>query len=329
MGKKIKVLLCTYHETDCGLDNLYDGLCRVLGPENVYEYPEKPYLHGEPGRKYSWFPLFFDWPSYADEDKKLEMLEAGKFDVVLFSNRVLLHIMHAVDAPIRDKYIRLYEILKGRTVYVLDMNDGLAVDEVLFSDFNVPLYFKRDVKKDAVQDSRIVPLNFCYSEKYIPRDINTNRSNMVFWLGRGYCGRAEYLDVCKELSPQSDIVVTGKAEIICGQAEYSQRLGNSKIGINLPAYGFNDMRCYEIPAHRVLLFSKKMPVYIEDDYTDMDNAVFFNSIDDMRDKLKFLLSHEDFVDKARIKGYKHMLKHHTTRVRAKQLLDKICSHTGT
>ena len=42
-----RVLVITYKDGDSGMDVLYDGLCRVLGPERVQEYPYKSILHGE------------------------------------------------------------------------------------------------------------------------------------------------------------------------------------------------------------------------------------------------------------------------------------------
>ena len=55
----------------------------------------------------------------------------------------------------------------------------------------------------------------------------------------------------------------------------------------------------------------------------MESAVFFDHIDEMKNKLKYCLDNESFVDKARIKGNEWFLKYHTTKARAKQMLDKI------
>ena len=323
----MKILYCTYHEVDTGLDLLYDGLCRVVGHENVFDYPTKKTLHGVMGRRWTWFPLFFDYPQIADDSTKLEMLKNGEFDLILFSNRIYLHILDSIESNIKDKYIELFSILMGKKlpVYILDMNDGLAVQDRLIDILNTQLYFKRDYLKGTQYNPKIKPLGFCYSQKYSP-DVDVDKTNTLFWIGRAYCGRTKYLNAAKFVSPESEIIATGKGEIICNQEQYSQRMLKHKIGLNLFGYGYGDMRYFEIPAHGLLLFSQRLLVYVENDYTDMENAVFFDSVADMMDKLKYCLAHEDFIDKARIAGRQHMLKYHTSEVRAQQLLDKIKSN---
>lgn len=322
MGK-LKILFCTYHEVDCGLDNLYDGLCRVLGSENVLEYPEKPSLHGTIGRRWTWFPVFFDWSITKDDSQKLDMLKRSQFDVILFSNRIYQLMTSGYKAEIVDKYNELFEIIKEKSIpiFILDMNDGSAIEEELIDILNARLYFKRDYLKDKKYDSRIVPLSFCYSEKYIP-DINTDRTTTLFWVGKSHCGRSKYIKACEGIIGYN-LISAGRTEIVYNQQDYSKKILQSKIGLNLISYGYDNLRYYELPAHGVLLFSQRVPIVIEHDYTDMANAVFFDSIDEMKDKLKFLISNESFVDKARIKGYERMLNFHTTRVRAIQMLDKI------
>ena len=42
-----RILFITHPRLHYGLDVLYDGLCSVLGDENVVDFPWKPWLHGE------------------------------------------------------------------------------------------------------------------------------------------------------------------------------------------------------------------------------------------------------------------------------------------
>jgi hypothetical protein len=320
----MKILLCIYHELDCGLDNLYDGLCRAVGYENVYEYPTKPSLHGKFVKKYSWYPLFFDYPVVADDDTKINMLKKGEFDLILYSNRQYQLIRTGYKADIVDKFNRALDVIKENLmpICVLDMNDGSAIDYDLIDFFNPLIYFKRDYLKDSQYDSRIVPLNFCYSEKYVP-SFNDDRIHTLLWVGRLHCGRTKYINACKSVSDNLEIVIAGRAEAVYNQKKYSEELLRFTMSLNLVSYGYDNLRYYEIPAHRTLLVSQKLPIVIENDYKDMENAVFFDSMDELKSKLKYCLDNRGFVNKARLVGYEHFLKYHTTKARALQLLDKV------
>jgi hypothetical protein len=255
------------------------------------------------------------------------MLRQGRFDYILFSNRIYQLMVSGYQAEIVDKYNELFELVQNSNipVFILDQNDGTAIDYELIKLLNAQLYFKRDCLP-GLSDKRIIPLNVCYSQKYIPDNIDTQRTNTLFWIGKGYCGRTKYLDACGEIAANDNLIRTEKTEIVCNQKQYSDRLLTSKIGLSLFGYGFDCLRYYELPAHGLLLFSQRPPVIIENDYTDGQNAMFFDTISEMKIKLRFMLADEDFVDKARIKGREWMLKYHTTKVRAKQLIDKINAH---
>lgn len=324
MGK-LKILFLTYHEVDYGLDVLYDGLCRVLGCENVLEYPTKMSLHSKVGRRWTWFPTFFDWPAVAGDDQKLDMLRRGGFDLILFSNRIYQLIKSGYKADIVDKYNKVIEIIKkgNAPIFILDQNDGSGLEQELIDILNARLYFKRDYLKDNNYDSKIKPLNFSYSEKYIPTDISKERTNLFFWVGKSWCGRTKYIKACKEIIDSENILEAQRTEIIYKQNEYSDSLLKSKIGLNLISYGYDSLRYYELPAHAVLLFSQTLPILIEYNFTDFENAVFFESIEDLKDKLNFLKNNENIVDEIRIKGHGHFLKYHTSKVRAQQLLNRI------
>jgi len=308
----MKVLFYTHFNVDYGLDTLYDGLCRVLGHENVFEYPTKDTLHGSIVEKYSHFPMYFDYPIKASDYKK--MLEDNEFDLILVSSRIN-----------RDEFFdTVIEKSKEIPTFIVDMDDFNGIETDLFEEVNARLYFKRECYKDLIYDSRVVPLSFSYSEKYIP-DINVDKPNFIFWAGRGYSKRYRYLDAVKELVKDLPSIIyrTEHRKIIYSQKEYSRNMLSSKVALNFKGYGWDTIRYYEIPAHGTLLFSRFLPICVENDFTDGHNAVFFNDIEEMKEKLTFLINNPNYVDKIRIRGYEHFMKYHTSTKRAEQMLDKI------
>jgi len=309
----MKILLCTHFNIDYGLDTLYDGLCRVLGHENIFEYLTKSTLHGSVEKKYEHFPMYFDYPINTTDDKKFAMLKNNEFDVILVNSRIK-----------RDKFFDIIvEKSKEIPTFIIDMRDFNDIKTDLFKELNAKLYFKREYYKDRIHDSRVVPLSFSYSEKYVPA-INVDKPNFMFWAGRGYSKRYRYLDVVEEMVDLPSIIYrTKKRKIIYNQKEYSQKLLSSKVALNFKGYGWDNLRYYEIPAHGTLLFSRVLPLKVENAFTDGYNAVFFHNIEEMKEKLAFLIDNPDYVDKLRIRGYEHFIKYHTTAKRAEQMLDKI------
>jgi len=81
------MLLVTHPRPHYGLDVLYDGLCSVLGEDNVMEFPYKPSLHGEGPEEYKNYPCAFDRAGNPTElSEILDRLKSGWFDVVLYGD---------------------------------------------------------------------------------------------------------------------------------------------------------------------------------------------------------------------------------------------------
>mgnify|MGYP001211988751 CR=1 FL=1 len=309
---EMKILFCTYTGVDYGLDNLYDGLCRVLGYENIYEYPTKVTLHSGPIRRFisACTPAFFNYPVIADDETKIKMLKNNEFDMICVSTRAITNELL---------------IKKSKTIptFIIDQDDTPGINAELFKQFNARLYFKREYLTAKKYEKWVTPLNFSYSEKYAP-NINVERQNFLFYVGRGYQGRWKFIEALQKTVTLSSVInMTGGSIRVYTQPEYSEQLLHSKIGLNLRGYGYDSGRYYETPAHGALLFSLKFPLVVEHPFTEGDNAVFFENIDEMVHKLVYLTKHPKLVRDLSIKGYEHFLKYHTTQARAQQMLEKI------
>jgi hypothetical protein len=311
---KLKILFCTYPDVDYGLDTLYDGLCRNLGSENVFEYPHKPSLHSVRAKMYSWFPMFFEYPINAIDQRKLWMLENDLFDVILVSIRVF-----------DEKFI---EVLKEKSkkipVILIDQNDHRILFDRFLTELNARLYFKREYLDYENYNPTVQPLSLSYSEKYIPENVRNDRTYNIFWIGAVYGSRHKLLRVCRKIAKEPSLLLNcDQRTRLCTQEDYRKQLLSSRIGLNFRGYGYDSVRYYEIPAHATLLFTQKFPIVIENNYTDGVNAVFFSDYEELKEKLKFCQDNESYVDRLRFKGYEHFIKYHTTKARAKQMFDKI------
>lgn len=300
----MKILFVVQTENDYGSDVIYDGLCQRLGNENVLDYPERPIYHSilNPNYKY---PSFFDYPVIKSDEEKVKMLENNEFDCILVTCRI------------RSRYSgKFHELLKIKSkiipTFIIDQDDLSGKNIIIESELNSKGYFKREY----LGESDMIPLSLSYPNKYIPLNINTRRTNPLFWAGHFNSYRTEYLEACKHLIGHHKNYP---------QDVYRSKLLESKIGLNLRGFGFDCTRRYEIPAHGTMLFSEKLPIIIINDFTDGENAVFFSSLNEFNEKLNYLLNNDDYINKIRLSGHEHLLKYHTGTVRATQLLETVNS----
>ena len=318
----MKILLCTGKLVDYGLDALYDGLCRVLGSENVLEYPHKPSLHGEKDVYFRWYPALFDYPITKTDEEKVEMLKNNEFDAILvgcISSGDFRRQQKASYKPnplLNDFFELIREKSKTIPTYIVDTDDLSDINETLMKQLNYKLYFKREYSKNKTYPSSVVPLSFAYSEKYIPKNINNVRRNNVLWLGKSIESREKYLDFYSKLK---DVKINNYFR----QDDYRKHLLWYTIGLSLRGRGDDTVRYYEVSAHGMLLLSEKINIVIENDFKDGETAVFFDSVEELKEKLDYCLANPEYANKIAKAGREWLLKYHTTTARAQEMLEKM------
>lgn len=308
----MKILYYIPSFLDYGLDTLFDGLVQLLGPENALEYPHKPVLHGEKQKKLGWYPCFFDHPIVATDSQKIAMLQNNEFDIILIGCR-----LNTEFPP--DEFISLIqEKSKIIPTYLIDQGDESGINSKLIEQFHPRLYFKREFFADQISDQNIVPLSFSYSNCYLPQHISGERTHELFWAGKSDTARQPYLKICQDL----------RGSPFCGypQVRYREKLLSNTIGLNLRGWGWDTVRYYEVPAHGMLLFSQKPNIVIENAFKDGENSVMFESPEEMTEKLNYCLKNRSYVDKIRLAGHEWFTRYHTSKMRAKQMIDKINNH---
>ena len=68
------------------------------------------------------------------------------------------------------------------------------------------------------------------------------------------------------------------------------------------------------------MFSETLPIEIPLNFRDGREAIFFNDLEDMEQKILYYLDHEDEVRRIAEAGYAHFKRHHTATARARQFL---------
>ncbi|MCC6696294.1 MAG: glycosyltransferase family 1 protein [Candidatus Hydrogenedentes bacterium] len=294
-----------------GIDVLYDGLCTVLGDQNVVEYPWKPTLHGERPSELAHYPCMFSRRGERLELSALvSLLREGAFDAILMGD-IEQHVGHEVMHALLDA-------AADTPVFVVDQQDdplnSLPVTLEFMGRSSVTGYFKREMLACHDYGAKTRPLPFAYADQKVPHVLPAKRGHGLFWAGhRQYGLRRVYLERVESIIGESfDRKYT--------QEEYTQALHDSRIGLNIYGFGYDTVRYWELPAHGCMLLAERLPIRIPHNFQDGESAVFFDDLPDLEEKLTYYLSHEDEVAAIALRGHEVLVRHHTASARARQLL---------
>lgn len=103
--------------------------------------------------------------------------------------------------------------------------------------------------------------------------------------------------------------------------EYFKVLAKSKISISYPGEGFDTGRFWEILANKALLFSPPLQIRMPHPFIEFKHFIPYNSMAQLKNRLLYYLNREEERKMIANEGYKHLLKYHTSKERAKYLLD--------
>jgi hypothetical protein len=299
-----------------GLDVLYDGLCQVIGQEQVVDFPHKPSLHGQVDEAYKNYPCTFDYPGRPRElDEVCAELRAGAFDLVLWGD-----CEHALD----DGLCTALAAAVGRTpIYLVDALDHFpdtrpSVEQRLGLRFRA--CFKREMLHGYDYAPATYPLPFAYPDRLFPIETNPSRDLPLFWAGHRRCGlRRLFLET---LERHRGAPLVGDYP----QSTYLQMIGRSQVGLCLFGYGFDTVRYWELPAHGALLLAERLPIRIPHPFIDGETAVHFDGSGELLRQYDALLHDPDRVREIARAGTAHARRHHSSSARARQLLGWIQAH---
>ena len=302
-----------------GLDVIYDGLCKVLGPEAVVDFPPKPSLHGVPPGELANYPCSYHWPAHDfPEEEVLDQLRAGRFSAVVYGD-----CENALDGAWAR---RVAESAQGTPFYLLDANDECtnlrgAIQEILGRQTDG--YFKREMLSCVDYGPGAFPMPFALSEEQALREFDKDRPNDLFWAGhRNAYRRRFYLERIEEhLGLRLDATYTAE--------KYQVRLRQARIGLNLFGFGFDTVRYWELPAQGCLLLSERPPIRIPFNFEDGKSAVFFSDAPELIEKLDYYLAHPAESETIARAGHALYWERHTATARAEQLLARIRTSGGS
>jgi hypothetical protein len=311
-----RILFIVSQSPDYLEDFIYGGLCELLGPANVVDFPSKERFHipNAPCQR----PAVYGHPRAADYSPAdlIDLAHTGFFSAILVGS---------LRPDALDAARSIFAALNRRPVTAF--LDGEDQDSLHWQDLHrelgpeaIDLYFKREYKSWMSADSRIVPLPFPCPDICMPTIDVQEKIYDVCWLGfpNSYArklmgeklGELNGYRIVQDFSPNLNYV------------DYSQTLSRSKIGLSFGGAGFDTLRYWEIPYWDTMLLSEEPSIIIPDNFRHEESAVFCNNdLSDLVPLIHHYLREDEERSRIAHEGRRVLLESHTLKARAKYLLD--------
>ena len=327
----MNVLYLTDAFRDFLADQIYYGMCKVLGPARVIDYPYKPIYHDPEVRE--WFlPQVPGVPR--QEADILDLLSARKIDLLVLSSA-------------RRGGLAALEALASRVplppAVLIDGEDDRRIRRTVFRRWGFGLYFKREFARvwldggawarlrsfglDGALFRRTHPLPFSIILETTLPDPGVPRDVQVFFAARASHAQRRKVDATLRSLPGLRYVggvFEGDADLLFarGDGDYYRTLHRAQIGVSVRGGGFDTLRYWEVVACGALLISEEPDIVIPNNFEHGRQAVFFRgSVGDLAELVRYYISHAEERDAIAREGYAHLLKYHTCERRAEYLLE--------
>ncbi len=226
-------------------------------------------------------------------------------------------------------YNILKDIFHDKVVYI----DGSDYPEIyLPNGIKINLVFKRELLRisDFAENKLIFPLPFGAEKRYF-QESKLNKDIDVSFISslNNYMRRSAHQALSKKFKGRSYIEGTGEraydgiAKKPLPTPNYYNLLQRSFTSINIPGYGWDCARYWEIIANRTCLITQRLEIKIPYPFIENEHFLAFSNIEEMVEKIDFALSRRNLIKEIVENAYDHLVQHHTATRRAEYLLEQI------
>jgi len=357
----MQVLFLTDKHLDYVADPLYIGLSRVLGDEQVVDYPYKPAFHDPESRP--WYLVQRPGQRFSREEI-LDRLRDRYFDLVCLSS---------FRQDCLDECAELYARAPFPPLVFVDGGDCAHIRHDVLGRYPIRLYFKRDYvwkKRNPVRQfwdvlwafrgdrrlfARTVPLPLSIVVEAlpalgpVPKEIDVSyrgrashprrvkaveilsRMEGVRFSGgvyaspddRKYKLKAGALDRLRTKVLEDELASEADQQKKQTPEAYYREIATSKIAVALRGGGRTaSLRFFEIVGIGTILLSDQPETVIPNNFVDRHHAVFCKSdLSDLETLVRYYLREEAEREAIAAEGRAHLLKYHTCERRAEYFLD--------
>jgi hypothetical protein len=325
----MKVLLLTHPEADYGE---YNGLCKVLGAENVWDVPFKKSYHGQihtyPGyyngklAPPSWglggggstgVTAPFEWAQPRDvpehgEAEVFDELARGGFEAVVVGSPRAECRRHL--AYLRERGARLDRLV------LHDGEDHQTLHRGLVQEYGIKLYLKREMQQNLwMHGARLVPFPFSAALHH-PETVEKS-IDVLCAVGATNPVRGAVKAAVEEMSNVK--VLAGH----WGYARYIELIATSRIAIAPHGHGQDTVRRWEVPAFDTLMLCQKLTLAEENPLVDGEHCSYYSSVSELTEKVRWWLTHEEDRERVARAGREFVRQHHSNEARARRMLELV------
>ncbi len=337
------VLYLDHPEADFLAAQVFVGLCRLLGPAHVIDYPYKASYHGEVHRypsPYTSDPGTTPWSSWDSGDgltAPFEWMEAqpGKRHTYEEIGGLLLakHFdLVLLASPRKYNTMALESLLAsvGRhrmpPIVLIDGEDYTTIRWDLIEQFQPKVYFKRELVRDPFEvyhDAKARMLGKVRIEPLPLAPVRTAAKTVtdtdVVLLGGSNCpgGKAPYEDAVRRVTSSH----------LLGHVSFDQFLASvsrARIAVALRGHSQDSLRSWEMLAcDGPMVAVYRHTLLRPNPFHNGLHVAEFGSPAELEAVLRTYLADEPRRAAVAAAGHAHLLAHHTPEARARYLLDKV------
>lgn len=258
----------------------------------------------------------------APEAELLRRAEDADLIVVGSNAAVRLHVLEGVANPKR--------------VFV-DGTDGARVEAPAGIRFKA--IFKRElckVDRETAADG-VYPLPFAAERRYfVPAQSKDILASFVASMHSNPMRNSVHVRMRNKANPLIVSGSTNERSYIPGEPKplpietpgYRSLLARSLISVNVPGWGYDCARYWEIPAAGAMLLTYQPDIAIPEDFQDGVDCATFRSLEEFESKLDFYTGRPDVAARIAGRGVERVMRCHTTARRAAYFLEKAMEAVG-
>lgn len=317
------MLFLNHPEADYGEYFLYNGLCELVGAENVWDFPYKKSYHGE-FHTYDrpWCsdgigctgPFEFAVPRKVPEHNLQEVTGA------LTSGQISLVVVGSPRQVARGYAASLRPLINAPIV----LHDGEDYEDIDFYGIanrcGIKLVLKREFVDHKPRPPGITIKPFPFSCA-LPRVDADKTVDVLLAVGESHPARAVAREVVERIN----------ARVLCGHwgwTRYAELIAQSKIAVAPRGHGHDTVRRWDIPAFNTLLMCERTDLIEDNPLRDGEHCVYYSGPNELRDKLTWWVEHDAERERVARAGQDFVRQHHTNVARARRMLDWVVEVYG-
>ena len=323
----MKILYIDRPKSEYVQEFLYTGLCKVLGTENIIEYPWNIRMHFN----HRPYPKNLSKFSISNLYGSLKAQLQKDYDVVIVAScnpytiNKYYEIMDKIDESIPRVFIDSGDFPK--LAGDLDRLGGRDIYEKIITKKPFDLIFKREYILDEVYPSNVYPLPMCFNYDLMPELKNEYKYDVAFWAVETAKIRSDALDL---LQDKFDCASNGTVRNQVMKkykrkgAFYLQEIASAKIGLNFRGGGWDTLRFWELTGMGCFVISQKLNIAIEPPFIDKEEIVYCkDDLSDLVELCEYYLEHEEERERIAKNARLKVEQYHTDVARAQFVLDMI------